>query len=101
MKVPKVQNKYCPKCRKHTSHTIIQGKKGVRSALTPGTRRKNRCTRGHGEHGKFSKKPVSEQKRSAKSVKKQDLRYKCNVCGKSTVQKRGVRVKKFEIVRTV
>ncbi|MHA1872586.1 MAG: hypothetical protein ACTSVB_00620, partial [Candidatus Heimdallarchaeaceae archaeon] len=44
-------------------------------------------------------KPENSKKWGVKLTKKLDLRYKCSVCGKMTIRKKGFRVKKLELER--
>lgn len=90
MKVPKVVTTYCPKCKTHTEHDVNLYKSGKRRSLSEGQRRYDRKNEGYGS----TRKP--EQKRYAKTTKKQVLRYKCKKCG-YTIMKRGLRLKKLEI----
>ena len=101
MKIPKKVNRFCKKCKKHTEHTISQAKKKERGSLKKGSiarARKRGLGRGFGNLGKYGSKPaVSKWKMAgAKTSKKIDFRYKCKECGKSSVQRKGLRVKKVE-----
>jgi large subunit ribosomal protein L44e len=91
MKVPKEINTYCPRCKKHTVHTITLYKKGKDRTSALGTRRHAEDKKGYGGQ-KFP-----ELKRTAKTTKKQTLRYKCKDCG-YTIQREGIRLRKMEIV---
>jgi large subunit ribosomal protein L44e len=92
MKVPKVQRKFCPHCRKHTEHTLKrEGVGRKRRELAAGQRRFNRKMEGYGSF------PKSNPKDRAKPTRKVDLRFKCKVCGKAHNIVKGFRVKKFEI----
>ena len=91
MKVPKEVNTYCPRCKKHTVHTINLYKKGKDRAAALGARRHAEDKKGYGGQ-KFP-----ELKRTAKTTKKQTLRYKCKECG-YTIQRHGIRLRKMEIV---
>ncbi len=100
MKVPKIQKKYCPKCKTSTEHEVSQASRGAkRGSLKAGQRRRERLTGGHGDEGHYSKPAVTDFNRNSKTVKKLDLRYKCKKCGTILTQKSGVRVKKFEITK--
>jgi len=90
MKIPKIVTTYCPKCRKHTEHSVSLYKKGRDRSLAEGNRRYERKQEGYGGQ----RKP--KQRRTAKTTKKQTLLLKCNVCG-YTIQKMGVRLRKMEI----
>jgi len=90
MKVPKLIRTYCPFCRKHTEHTLEKVKKGRPSSLNRIVRQKHR-QEGIGNAGKFSKVPGGD-----KPTKRHHIRLKCSECNKSH-QKKGVRVKRFEI----
>ena len=95
MKFPKKTNTLCPTCRKHTAHAVKHSRKKTRGTAHPmsqANKAKDRHKRGYGGHGKYSKPAVSK-----KPTQKQDLRLKCEDCGKSH-NKKGFRVKKFELV---
>ncbi|RLE95362.1 MAG: 50S ribosomal protein L44e [Thermoprotei archaeon] len=91
MKVPRVIRTYCPRCRKHTEHTVSLYKHGKRRSLAQGERRYAAKKKGYGS----KRKP--EQKRFAKVTKKQTLKLTCRVCG-YTYHKKGIRLKRIEIV---
>ncbi len=91
MKVPSKIRTYCPRCRAHTIHSVSLYKPGKRRTLAQGQRRYLAKLKGYGS----KRKP--EQKRTAKTTKKQVLKLKCTVCG--YIQHReGIRLKKLEIV---
>jgi large subunit ribosomal protein L44e len=95
MKYPKKMKEYCPKCRKHTEHTVKAAKKKTRGTAHPNSqanKSKDRNKRGYGGHGKYSKPAVGK-----KPTQKVDLRFQCTVCKKSHT-KVGFRAKKFEMV---
>lgn len=101
MKTPKKVNRFCRKCKTHTEHTVAQAKKKERGSLKRGSikrARKRGLGRGYGNLGRYgSRPPISKFKMSgAKTSKKVDWRYKCKICGKSSVQKKGFRAKKVE-----
>ena len=54
--------------------------------------RKRGVWRGIGNKGRYSKPPTP--KRKTKSTKKTNLLYKCSICGKSSIQKKGKRAGK-------
>ena len=91
MKVPKEIRTYCPRCRKHTLHSVTIYKPGKRRALAEGERRYRRKQEGYGS----KRKP--EQKRFAKVTKKIVLKLKCRECG-YILHRRGIRLKKIELV---
>jgi len=91
MKVPKVITTYCPRCKKHRDFTVTLYRPGRRRALAEGERRYARKKEGYGS----KRKP--EQKRFAKTTKKQVLKLTCKTCG-YTLHKKGIRLKKIEIV---
>ncbi len=100
MKLPKIVNRFCPYCRKHTEHKVLQGKRGPPSSLTYGSkvraRRRGRA-RGMGNLGRYSKPAVTKFKRGGKkTTKKTDLRYECKICKKQHMQKKGIRTKRVE-----
>ncbi|MEM2905905.1 MAG: 50S ribosomal protein L44e [Candidatus Bathyarchaeia archaeon] len=90
MNVPKAITTYCPKCRKHTEHTVSLYKQGRQRALSAGAVRHEKDLRGYGGQ-KFP-----EQRRTAKTTKKQTLRLKCRTCG-YTLERLGIRLRKLEI----
>ena len=100
MKLPKNKKRYCPRCNKYTDQKVDQYKSaGKRGSLSRGSiarAKKRGLGRGFGNKGKWGSKPaISKFKRTgAKQSKKVDLRYKCKVCGKTTVQNKGIRMKK-------
>jgi len=91
VKIPKVITTYCPRCRKHTAHTVTIYKHGKRRSLAEGERRYARKKKGYGSKRK------AEQKRFAKVTKKTVLKLKCRECG-YTLHRRGIRLKKAELV---
>jgi len=100
MKIKKETKRYCPICKKSTTQTVSAAKKRERGSLKFGSRlRKRGSNRGIGNQGRFSRKAISAWKRTGSKVsKKTDLRYKCKECGKSNMQKSGIRSKKVEFV---
>ena len=102
MKVKKNIKRYCKVCKKKTEHIVSAAKSSGRSKSHPmsrGSRKRMRrrgIDRGAGNKGRTSKGSIASFKRTgAKVSKKTDLRYKCKVCGKSSVQSHGVRAKKI------
>lgn len=91
MKVPKEIRTYCPRCRKHTLHSVTIYKPGKRRALAQGERRYRRKQEGYGS----KRKP--EQKRFAKVTKKIVLKLRCRECG-YILHRKGIRLKKIELV---
>ena len=100
MKLPKTMKRYCPYCRKHTEHKVMQSKRKGPSALTKGSKkraRKRGAARGHGNLGRYSKPAISKWKMTGKKAsKKTDLRYECSVCKKQHAQRKEIRSKKVE-----
>ena len=92
MKIPKNQKKYCPICRKHTSHTVEEAKRRPRRQDTKSQRRFLRKMAGYGSF------PKENPKGREKPTKKLDLRYKCSVCGKKHASGSGFRIKKVEMM---
>jgi len=91
MKVPKEIRTYCPRCKKHTEHTVALYKKGKDRASALGARRHAEDKKGYGGQ-KFP-----ELKRTAKTTKKQTLKLKCKECN-YIIQRRGMRLRKLEIL---
>jgi large subunit ribosomal protein L44e len=88
MKLPKTRKKYCPTCKKHTEHKIIEGKKKTRGSAHPlswgsKVRIRGRGHLGVGNHGKYSKPAITKWRMAGrKTSKKTDLRFQCGVCKK-------------------
>ena len=105
MKKPKLMKRYCAHCKKHTEHKVAEAKNRGRSKANPlsrfGLRRllDRGLRRGAGNQGKFSKPPIKSWKSTGKkTTKKTDLRYTCPECKKTSVQTKGVRTKKIELI---
>ena len=102
MKIPKTLKRLCKTCKKHTLHKVAQNKKKAASPLSRGSKVRARlrgAARGSGNLGRYSKPAVTKFKRTgAKTTKKTDLRYTCNVCKKVSCQKAGIRAKRVEFV---
>jgi len=90
LKVPKEIRTYCPKCNKHTLHTVALYKKGKERTGSLGARRHAEDKKGYGGQ-KFP-----EQSKTVKTTKKQTLRLACRNCGYK-LMKFGIRLKKIEI----
>ena len=99
MKFPRIVKRYCPYCKKHTKQKVTNVTAGhKRSALKRGSierAKKRGLGRGKGNLGKWGSKPaISKWKRKTKSSKKTNLLYRCQECGKATLQKKGKRAHK-------
>lgn len=100
MLVPKSLRTFCPHCNKHTEHSVsIYKAIPKRRALSEGQRRAERRRRGHGNKGRYSKKPITQIKTHAKTTKKGVLVLKCPECGKVQHRSLGQRLKKLELKR--
>lgn len=102
MKFPKNMKRYCPKCNAHTDQKVFPVKRKSPSSLSYGSKKRAKLrgrARGTGNLGRYSKPAVTKFKMTGKKQsKKTDLRYQCNTCHKTTVQKEGFRAKKLELV---
>ena len=97
MKIPKVINKYCPKCGKVTPHEVIRVKSSKkRGSLSKGARIFKEKLKGYG--GFPRPKPEKSKRYGVKATKKVDIRLKCKECGYEIPMK-GFRTKKLEIVK--
>lgn len=92
MQIKSELNKYCPRCKKYTEHSVSIEKAGKRRSAAQGERRMDRKKRGYGSF------PKAIQKRFAKTTKKTVLKYKCKECDHQ-IQTKGLRLKKLEIQR--
>ena len=90
MKIPRTINMFCKWCGKHTPHAVEKVKKHQQRKMAEGQRRFKRKLAGYGSFPK----PMPSGK---KPTQRQDLRYKCAPCGKSTTRSKTYRTKKFEI----
>ena len=100
MKLPKTMMRYCPVCRKHTSHKVSQTKRRSPSPFSYGSKiraKKRGAARGMGNRGRYSKPAISKFKMTGKKTsKKSDIRLQCTVCKKSHTQRKNIRAKKVE-----
>ena len=90
MKAPKSIETYCPRCRKHTTHTVAIYRKHQERVLSAGRRRYNRKLRGYGGQ------PRPILRRPAKTTKKMSIQLSCKDCG-YILQRPGIRLGKLEI----
>ncbi len=90
MKSPKSMETYCPRCRKHTTHTVSIYRKGKDRTMAAGRRRYDKKLRGYGGQ------PRPRQRKTAKTTKKMTVQLSCKDCG-YTVSRLGIRLKKLEI----
>jgi large subunit ribosomal protein L44e len=89
MKIPREIKTYCPKCQKHTVHSMERLKKRKASELKWGQRRFRRVTAGYG--GFPRPKPEGREK----PTKRIALVQRCKECKKAH-QSPAIRAKKFE-----
>ncbi len=87
---PRKLKRYCPKCKKHTTHDVERIKKRRASELKRGQRRFRRVMRGY--RGFPRPKPEGREKTSKRIA----LKYVCEQCKKAH-QPPSQRAKKFEI----
>ena len=90
MKKPRIVKRYCPTCKKHTSHNVEKIKKKKASELRQGQRRFRRVMSGY--RGFPRPKPEGREKTSRRAP----LKYTCTVCKKSH-QPPSIRAKKVDI----
>ena len=100
MKYPKKVNRYCKYCKKYTEHKVEEVKNKERGALKLGSiqrAKKRGLGVGMGNKGKWGSKPaISKFKRTgAKLSKKTNLKFTCEICKKTLIQKKGFRTKKL------
>lgn len=107
MKVPKLQKKYCPKCKVHKEMKVALAKRKAPNSTHHQSRgsRKRQSLRGRGvgigmgNRGKYSRKAISKFKMTGKKLtKKTDFRYSCPECKFILTQAGGIRLKKVEMV---
>lgn len=101
MRIPDKLNSYCRSCKIHRTMVVKQEKGGRRSGgLNWSHRRMKHRRRGHGNLGRYSKKPVTQTKMASKTSKKVDLRLTCPECGKKAVFNRP-RAKRVEVFKAL
>ncbi|MHA1681111.1 MAG: 50S ribosomal protein L44e [Promethearchaeota archaeon] len=91
MKHPREINRYCPKCGRHSAHTVSIYKKSKERSLAQGRRRFNRKLKGYRGYPR----PVFHK--NAKVNKKFLPILTCKECGRKQT-KPALRLKKFELV---
>ncbi|MBC8223818.1 50S ribosomal protein L44e [Candidatus Bathyarchaeota archaeon] len=91
MKIPQSMRTFCPRCKTHTDHAVSLYKAGKRRGAKKGERHQAERKKGYGGQ-KF---PL--QHNQAKVSKKQSLMLKCGECD-YTLQRKGIRLKKAEVV---
>ncbi|BDZ69963.1 50S ribosomal protein L44e [Methanobacterium petrolearium] len=92
MKIPKERKTYCPNCKKHTIHIVLESKRRKASELKWGQRQFRRVTSGYRGYPR----PLPS---GNKPTKKLDLRYKCKECNKSHIKRSTFRAGKVEFVQ--
>jgi len=90
MEIPREIKMFCKWCGKHNTHTVEKVKKKPQRAMAQGQRRFKRSLAGYGSFPK----PMPSGK---KPTQRQDLRYKCKECKKSTTRRKSYRTKKFSL----
>ena len=80
--IPKAMKRFCRyKCRKHTTHKVIQYKKGKESSMAQGRRRYDNKQKGFGGQ----KKPIFKKKE--KTTKTVILKLECSKYKKKSLYK--------------
>lgn len=87
MKIQKTITTFCPKCNKHTIHTVRNVSKGPQRSMSKATRRHNRAIKGY----VGSVEPKIHPK---KLGKRQKMILECNVCKFKVDRTFGSRTKK-------
>ena len=90
MKRPRKIKRYCPSCKKHSTHELHRLKKRKAGELKQGQRRFRRVMRGY--RGFPRPKPEGREKTSRRIA----LKFTCGICKKSH-QPASQRSKKFEV----
>lgn len=91
MKIPKEVRRYCPYCRKHTTHEVFESKRRKASELKWGQRQFRRVTAGYRGYPR----PLPS---GSKPTKKVDLRFRCKECGKAHSKRKTFRAGRIEFV---
>ena len=90
MKRPRKIKRYCPSCKKHSTHELHRLKKRKAGELKQGQRRFRRIMRGY--RGFPRPKPEGREKTSRRIA----LKFTCGICKKSH-QPASQRSKKFDV----
>ena len=100
MKLPKILNRYCPYCKKHTEHRMLLNKRKNPRSMTYGSKlraKRRGKARGIGNMGRYSKPAVTKFKMTGKKTsKKLDIRFECKDCKKQHVKSKGFRSRRTE-----
>ena len=102
MKIPKIRRTYCPKCKKHTEHKVMEAKKKTQGSVHTQSRgskkrARKRGSMGSGSKGRYSRPATSKWKMTGKKqTKKVDLRYLCKECNKMHTVGKAWRAKRIE-----
>jgi large subunit ribosomal protein L44e len=103
MKLPKETKRYCPHCRKHTTHKVDTAKQKARGSARPLSRGSNSRAAlrglgvGTGNKGRRSKPAIKAWKRKSKVTRRIGIIYRCNVCKKAKGIKKAIRSGRIEI----
>ena len=103
MKFPKEVKRFCPYCRKHTTHSVDTAKQRARSTAHPLSRGSTYrvmargLRRGYGNMGRYSKPAVKSWKRKTKVTRRITVMYKCKTCGKMHGIRKAIRAGRIEI----
>ena len=99
MILPPTMNTFCRKCNLKTTHKVSIEKVRQRGGgKSKGARRRERHIKGYGNHGRYSKRPISQRNLTSKTSRKVDLRLTCEQCGYKLVRSRP-RAKRVEMAR--
>ncbi|MCJ7635799.1 50S ribosomal protein L44e [Candidatus Bathyarchaeota archaeon] len=91
MKAPKTLTTFCPKCNKHTDHSLSMYRKGHDRPMAAGNRRSLiRKRKGYGGQ----RDP--RQRKTAKTTKKATILMRCAKCGYKLVRTFG-RLRKLDL----
>lgn len=97
VKIPKEIKRYCPYCRKHTTHRVKEESTGRTSPFRKTHRKRQRqIEKGYGS---FPYEDPSHRSRGRKnpSSEKKNLKLRCEECGKEHKPKKPIRTTKLEI----
>ncbi len=67
--------------------------------MARGTRAKARRDRGYGNHGRYSRRAISQRNMTSKTSQKVDLRLQCSECEYTQIRSRP-RTKRAELLRS-
>jgi large subunit ribosomal protein L44e len=103
MKLPKTRRTFCPFCKQHQEHKVIQARSKTLGSAHPmsyGSKARAKLrgkNRGAGNQGRYSKPAASKWRLGGRKTSKNvDLRFECQKCKKQHIAGFAWRARKVE-----